>query len=98
MKIYRIALPYDKPVDDLVLAGWAVANQLEEGNYARRAWDVAFRIWKAATIKQRDIAIRELKNAGKVLVKELWKTGIISDPEVKKYFDDFEAALLRLDL
>ena len=94
MKIYRTAeYPYDRLIDSLMLKGWGVANQLDLNNYARKGWDVAFRIARAATRKQRDIAIRELRSAAKVLIEELWKLGLIANPHVKKYADDLSDVL-----
>lgn len=94
MRIYRIAEDcYDKLIDNLMLKGWGVANQLDSNNYARKGWDVAFRVAMAATRKQRDIAIRELRSAAKVLLEELWKLGLITDPHVKKYADELRDVL-----
>jgi len=72
-------------IDDLMLKGWGAANQLPENNYARKAWDIAFRIAKAATPEQKDIAIRELKNAAQQVLQELWKTKRIKNPNTQEY-------------
>jgi len=94
MKIYQISEVKDNgEMDHLMLAGWGVANQLPIDNYARKGWDVAFRIAKSATIEQRDIAMRVLKDAAKVLLKELWKTKTILNPKVKEYYDKLNGIL-----
>jgi len=70
-------------IDDLMLAGWGVANQLPEDNYVRKGWDVAFRIAKAADKEHPDIAIKQLSDAGKLLIKEMWKTQSITSENMK---------------
>lgn len=100
MKIYHIAQDnYDKEIDDLMFSGWGVANQLDiadmRSRCVRKAWEVAFRIARAATREQRDIAIRELRDAAEKLLKELWRTGKITDPSVKEFADELRSVLDR---
>lgn len=92
MKIYRIAQNNYNELDDLMIAGWGVANQLDQNNYVRKGWDVAFRIAKASTPEQRETAINVLRDAATKLIKELVSN---TDPTIKRYVNELIEVLYR---
>ena len=88
MKIYKISYALNDSnngsnimdaMDNLMLAGWEVANRLSPEDFVRKGWDVAFRIAKNirndSPVNHRNTAIKELKDAAEALLNDARKKG-----------------------
>ena len=61
-------------------------KRLNKNNYIRKGWSVMARIFQAATPEQESsLNIEELKDAGKLVIEELWKLGLTRIPSVNRY-------------